>query len=98
MHSTTGTSLGIAERRKRRLRAAACAALLACLLTTPSFGKGIRVRDADGLRAAAKRAGPGSRIELEPGEHAGGILLAGLQGTARDPIVIAAREDPFRIR
>ena len=96
MPPMTGTTQDLGARRKHRLRTAACAALLVCLLATPSFGKSVLVRDADGLREAARRAVPGSRIELEPGEYTGGLHLAGLQGTAAKPIVIAARDPKKR--
>jgi len=92
----TGTRQGLGPRRKHRLRTAAYAALLVCLLATPSFAKTVVVRDADGLRHAARRARPGARIELAAGEYTGGIHLSGLQGTAAKPIVLAARDPKKR--
>jgi len=52
----------------------------------------IRVADSDGLVLAAREAGPGMTILLEPGEYAGGLYLRDLAGTEENPIVIAGAD------
>lgn len=49
-----------------------------------------RVATRDELLQAARAAKPGSQILLEPGVYRGGIELAGLRGSADQPIVIGA--------
>jgi len=43
----------------------------------------IRVADSDGLVLAAREAGPGMTILLEPGEYAGGLYLRDLAARKR---------------
>lgn len=60
----------------------------------------LRVANVTELRAAARQAGPGTRILLEPGEYEGGLFLEGLKGAPGKPIVIAGAdpERPPRLR
>jgi len=48
----------------------------------------IRVADSHELVLAAREAGPGTTILLEPGEYSGGLHLCDLAGTEEGPIVI----------
>ena len=52
----------------------------------------VTVRDDAGLRAALRSARAGSTILLAPGEYAGVLSAARLQGTAAAPIVIAGAD------
>lgn len=63
---------------------------LASASAAPPGGNAVRVADADGLRQAARAAGPGTVLLLEPGEYRGSIWLENLHGTLANPIVIAA--------
>ncbi len=55
----------------------------------------VRVSSGDELRAAVRAATPGNRIELAPGDYAGGFYFENLRGEKGKPIVIAAA-DPAR--
>ena len=59
----------------------------------------VRVQNSNELRAAVRAATPGTRIEVAPGEYAGGLYFENLRGEKGRPIVIAAAEpaDPPRI-
>jgi hypothetical protein len=66
--------------------------LLACLPMPWAAADTVVVRDAAALRDAARRARPGARIELAPGDYTGGIHLVGLHGKKGRPVVIAAQD------
>lgn len=69
-------------------------ATIALLLGT-SYSATVSVRSLGELRQAVEQAKPGTRIEIAPGEYAGGIFATRLQGQAGKPIVIAGA-DPKR--
>lgn len=71
------------------LAAAVCPALL---LAANAPEKTVRVRTSDELRAAARTAGPGTRIELTPGEYSGDVFLENLRGEKGRPVVIAGAD------
>lgn len=50
------------------------------------------VRDEAGFRDAVSKAGPGSRILIEPGEYRGDFFFSGVHGEEKRPIVIAGRD------
>ncbi len=52
----------------------------------------ITVRDRTGLVEALRKAKPGTRVLVAPGTYAGGLVQAGLRGTAAEPIVIAGAD------
>ena len=52
----------------------------------------VRVGNGDELRRAIQQARPGTTILLAPGTYRGGLTLRNLQGTAQQPIVIAAAD------
>lgn len=60
----------------------------------------VKVDDTPSLREALQGARPGTRIELAPGEYAGGIMVSGLAGTRKEPVLVCAadRERPPVIR
>src|SRR5437588_8326856 len=75
--------------------------VFACLAPgRPGLAADVRVRDAAGLKAALRGAGPGTRVLLAPGEYAGGLFFSNLSGAAGKPIVIGAQDpaSPPRIR
>ena len=61
--------------------------------------KRVRVQNTNELRAAVRAATPGTRIEVAPGEYAGGFFFEDLRGENGRPIVISAADpaDPPRI-
>jgi parallel beta helix pectate lyase-like protein len=63
-----------------------------CLLFSAPVAGQVIVRDDSGFRDAVSRAGPGSRILIEPGEYRGDSFFSGLHGEEGKPIVIAARD------
>ena len=68
------------------LVAGSLALLTAVAIAAPTV---VRVNSIAELRAAARAAGPGTRIELAPGIYEGGLYLENLQGEKGMPIVIA---------
>lgn len=80
------------------LRICSCAALLLALCP-PALAADVVVRDSQGVWAAVRRARPGTRVLLAPGDYAGGIYLENIHGTKENPIVIGAvdPEHPPRI-
>ncbi len=60
------------------------------LAPTCAADETVAVRDRAGLVQALGRAAAGTKILIEPGTYAGGIVQAGLRGSPRKPIVIAA--------
>jgi hypothetical protein len=72
------------------------AVALACQLASAQEGaRVVRVRNVEELTKALAAAKPGTRIEIAPGEYAGGLSFAGLAGDAGRPVVLAG-EDPKR--
>jgi hypothetical protein len=65
-------------------------AMMACAQTVE-----VRVENVDGLRQALQNAAPGTRILIAPGDYAGGISVAGLNGKEGLPITIQG-EDPVK--
>ena len=65
---------------------------LLCTGATAEPPATVRVRDVQAFRQALAQAKPGARIELAPGEYAGGIYLADVRGEEGKPIVIAAAD------
>jgi hypothetical protein len=61
--------------------------------------KRIQVRNANEFRTAVRAATPGTRIEVAPGDYAGGFFFENLRGEKGRPIVIAGADpaDPPRI-
>jgi len=70
----------------------------ALVLESASHGRGVddarvaRVSTVHELRAEARAATPGTRIEVAPGDYAGGIYLENLRGAKGLPIVIAGAD------
>jgi len=52
----------------------------------------VAVKDAPGLRRAVAQAKPGTRVEIAPGEYAGGFNFTNVRGEAGRPIIIAAAD------
>ncbi|MCR9229958.1 MAG: right-handed parallel beta-helix repeat-containing protein [bacterium] len=59
---------------------------------TSAVGIEVRVTDDAELRRAVANAKPGSTILLAPGQYRGGLSFHRIQGTAQQPIVIAAAD------
>lgn len=51
-----------------------------------------RVGSVEQLRAAARAAVAGTRIEILPGDYAGGVFLEGLRGEKGKPVIIAGAD------
>ena len=64
-------------------------ALLGALVAA---GQSEPVRTVAELQAAVKAAQPGTRIEVAPGEYAGGLFFTDLRGEAEKPIVLAGAD------
>jgi hypothetical protein len=64
------------------------------VLATPlgSHAATLRVQDATLFQSAVRAAVPGTRIELAPGEYAGGFFFENVRGEKARPIVIAAAD------
>lgn len=67
--------------------AAASVSLAACSSGTLEAGTTTKVHDGAGLQAALQQAGPGARIELEPGAYVGNFSTSA-EGTSTDPITL----------
>lgn len=52
----------------------------------------VRIRDANGLRAAVAAAKPGTRLLLDPGIYPGGFHFNNLRGETNRPIILAAAD------
>ena len=61
---------------------------LACHL----FGAEVVVRDGEALRAALRRAGPGTTIKIAPGKYGNGYWVEKIAGTKDQPVVIAGAD------
>ena len=69
------------------------AAAVSAIAQTPSKTAGtVLVRSVAELQAAVKAAQPGARIEIAPGDYAGGLLFTDLRGGAEKPIVFAGAD------
>lgn len=77
-------------------------AFAVCLLAVSGLAQStaLRVRTREELVAAVAAAKPGARIEVAPGEYAGGLEFVRLRGEPDRPIVIAGADpkDPPRFR
>lgn len=78
------------DRAGARLRPGPC--LFLALMAGACAAETVSVRDADGLRQAARRAKPGTTIQLAAGDYAGGIWLENVRGEAGKPVVIAGAD------
>ena len=68
-------------------------ATISVIAQSPSKSAGaVSVRNVAELQAALMSAKPGARIEIAPGEYAGGLFFTDLRGESGKPIVIAGAD------